>query len=131
MLKKINKQYKIGDSVSIYYNQELLVNGIIYIIGSVPMNKFYRRQYGKNLNSPFYDDYESDTYEDAIVLIDNKNAESLIVITLEENNYKLFNWKDVIENKSNDFSFINIVDPDKLIILRNPAILTEIKPEFK
>lgn len=122
----IKKNFKIGDTVSLFCNDKLVVKGIVYIFGSIPIDKFYSRQSGASYKQDSY----SDTYEDALVLIDNKNSENLVVLTLENDDYKLFVWNDIFDMKR-DFIYRKIPDLSYVKIVPNEVILTEISYEFK
>ena len=70
-----NFNINIGDTVSIFYQEKLLVKGIIYILGSIPVTKFYAKKYHDTRLGDF--SYQNDIYEEAIVVIDDKNVENL------------------------------------------------------
>lgn len=127
-LSMISKNFEVGDTVSIFINNNFVVKGIVYIYGSIPMTKFYYKHHGYN-----FSDQESDvdTYEDALVVIDNKNASNLIVLTLEENDHKLFVWNDVFKPFNHILEYQKIPDLSGLQIIRESSILTEIKYQFK
>lgn len=123
-LNMLLKNYKVGDSICLFYNNNLVVKGIIYIIGSIPIERFYAKKYGKSNH------YFNDQYEDAMVIIDDRNSENLVVLTLESDDYKLFVWNDVFDN-SKEFSYKSIPCLDNISIKRNDVVLTEIQYSFK
>lgn len=118
------KNYKVGDSICLFYNNHLVVKGIIYIMGSIPIERFYAKKY-KKTNHHF-----NDLYEDAIVIIDDKNSENLVVLTLESDDHKLFVWNDIFDvNK--EFNYQSVPNLDNISIKRNEVFLTEIQYSFK
>lgn len=122
----INKKFKIGDSISLFLKGDLIVKGIVYIFGSIPVSRFYLRKNKITNGSHLLDD----VYEDALVIIDDKNSDNLVVLTLEPNDCKLFIWNDVFDYKK-DFNFKKINEPESLKIIHNEVILTEIPYQFK
>ena len=123
-LKMLLKNYKVGDSICLYYNNNLVVKGIIYIMGQIPLERFYEKLYNKQ------GEYFNDLYEDAIVIIDNKNSENLVVLTLEDKDNKLFVWNDVfLSNKK--FNYESVPNLENISIKRNDVVLTEIQYSFK
>ncbi len=129
-LSMLEKKFKVGDSVCMYYNNNIIAKGIIYIYGSIPLEKFYIRKYGFNSKKNYDINNINDVYEDAIVLIDNNNSEKLIVLTLEDNDHKLFVWNDVFD-MDRDFKYEKIPDLNMVKIVHNDAILTEISYKIK
>ena len=129
-LSMLGKKFKVGDSVSMYYGNNLIAKGIIYIYGSIPVEKFYLRKHGQRLGMEYHFSTFNDVYEDALVLIDNNNSEKLIVLTLEKNDHKLFVWNDVFDMEK-DFKYEKIPDLSSIQIVHNDAILTEISYKIK
>jgi hypothetical protein len=126
----INTKFKVGDTVSLHVNDNFIIKGIVYINGTIPMGKFYKKHFSTN---DIYDRYQvtyDDVYESALVIIDDKNAESLFVITLENNEYNLFVWNDLIYREKN-FSYQQFTGRDKISIVPDSATLTEITYSFK
>lgn len=123
-----DRNLNIGDTISIFYKGQLLVKGIIYILSSIPVTKFYAKQYENTLLNDY--GYQNDIYEDAIVLIDDKNAENLVVLTLENNDHKFFVWNDLL-NEKKKLSFMQITDFSEISMVPDNVILTEIKHQFK
>ena len=74
--------------------------------------------------------YQNDIYEEAIVVIDDKNVENLVVLTLENNDYKFFVWNDLL-NEKKKLSYMKISDFSKVSIMSDNVTLTEIKHQFK
>jgi hypothetical protein len=128
-LSMLNKNFKVGDSVSLYYDNNLIAKGIIYIYGSIPIEKFYLRKYS-SFNNKYDINNMNDVYEDALVLIDNNNAEKLIVLTLENDDHKLFVWNDIFDNDK-DFKYQKIPNLSSINIVHNEVILTEIFYQIK
>lgn len=128
-LSMLNKNFNVGDTVSLYYNDNLIAKGIIYIYGSIPVEKFYLRKYS-SFNNKYDINNVNDIYEDALVLIDNNNAEKLIVLTLENDDYKLFVWNDIFDAEK-DFKYQKIPDLKSISLVPNEAILTEIFYQIK
>lgn len=128
-LSMLNKDFKVGDSVSLYYSNNLIAKGIIYIYGSIPVEKFYLRKYS-SFNSKYDINNVNDVYEDALVLIDNSNAEKLIVLTLENDDYKLFVWNDIFDSEK-EFKYEKIPDLKLVKLVPNEVILTEIFYQIK
>ena len=122
-----NFNINIGDNVSIFYQEKLLVKGIIYILGSIPVTKFYAKKYHDTRLGDF--SYQNDIYEEAIVVIDDKNVENLVVLTLEKNDYKFFVWNDLM-NEKKKLSYMKISDFSKVSIMSDNVTLTEIKHQF-
>ena len=122
------RNFNIGDTVSIFYQNNLLVKGIIYILGSIPVTKLYAKQYDNTLLEDY--SYQNDIYEEAIVVIDDKNGEDLVVLTLENNDYKFFIWNDLL-NAKKKLSYMKITDFSKVSIMSDNVTLTEIKYQFK
>jgi hypothetical protein len=122
------RNFNIGDTVSIFYQDKLLVKGIIHILGSIPVTKFYAKQYHNTLLDDY--SYQNDIYEEAIVVIDDKNVENLVVLTLENNDYKFFVWNDLL-NEKKKLSYMKISDFSKVSIMSDNVTLTEIKYQFK
>lgn len=123
-----DKNLNIGDTISIFYKDKLLVKGIIYILSSIPVTKFYAKQYENSLLHDY--GYQNDIYEEAIVVIDDKNAENLVVLTLENNDHKFFVWNDLLNNEKK-LSFMKITDFSKISIMSESVTLTEIHYQFK
>lgn len=121
----MKKKLKIGDTVTLSINGKGLVSGIVYIVGSIPMGKFYSKNFGLTYDQNF------DTYEEAVVLIDSKKRGSLTVLTLEEgeDRNKMFIWGDLFQKKELDFE--EIYDIDKMDIEYESALLTEIPHSFQ
>jgi len=122
------RNFNIGDTVSIFYQNNLLVKGIIYILGAIPVTKLYARQYNNRLLEDY--SYQNDIYEEAIVVIDDKDGENLVVLTLENNDYKFFVWNDLL-NEKKKLSYMKIADFSKVNIMSDSVILTEINYQFK
>lgn len=128
IFKMINKKIEIGDTVSVYNNDNLLIRGIVYIYGSIPLDKFYNKVF-LDTKQEYYS-MNSDVYEDALVIIDDKNADKLFVLTLENDDYKYFVWNDLIYNDKN-FKFERVANLNNLKIVSDNATLTEISYSFK
>jgi hypothetical protein len=122
------KNLNIGDTISIFYHNNLLVKGIVYILGSIPVTKLYAKQYDNTLLKDY--SYQNDIYEEAIVIIDDKNAENLVVLTLENNDYKFFVWNDLL-NEKKKLSYMKIANLSNVSIMSDSVILTEINYQFK
>lgn len=125
----LEKNFKIGDSVSLHYENNLIAKGIVYIYGSIPVEKFYLRKYS-SFNNKYDINNVNDIYEEALVLIDNNNSEKLIVLTLENDDHKLFIWNDVFDMEK-DFKYQKIPNLSLVKIVPNDAILTEITYNIK
>lgn len=128
IFKMINKKLEIGDTVSVYNNDNLLIRGIVYIYGSIPLDKFYNKVF-LDTKQEYYS-MSNDVYEDALVIIDDKNADKLFVLTLENDDYKYFVWNDLIYNDKN-FKFERVANLNNLKIVSDNATLTEISYSFK
>lgn len=115
---------KVGDTISLVLNGRNLTSGIVYINASIPMGKFYSKQFGAKTN-----EYSNDVYEDALVLIDNKNPGTLTVLTLEDGNNKFFRWNDVFEEGKMDYLTIRGVEEMKVEF--ESSLLTEMTHSFK
>lgn len=115
---------KVGDTISLVLNERNLVSGIVYINSSIPMGKFYSKQFGAKTN-----EYTNDVYEDALVLIDNQNPGTLTVLTLEDGNNKLFRWNDVFEEGNMDYLTVKGVESIKVEF--ESSLLTEMTHSFK
>lgn len=120
----IYNEFSVGDTVSLFIKNEFITKGIVYIFGAIPMNKFYNKIYN-NLG----DEFEADTYEEALVLIDHKNNSNLIVLTLQNNDHKLFIWNHVFEYDR--MSYKKIESLEGLKIVKDTTLLTEIKYDIK
>lgn len=128
----ISNRFKIGDSVSVFNSGTFLFKGVIYILGQIPLGKFYERQRKLNIDGrcnylPIMPD---DIYESAMVVIDDKNAENLIVLTMENDDYKLFIWNDLIK-KNQLFKYERILNKDQINIIPDDVLLTEMTYSFK
>lgn len=124
ILSMISKEFNVGDTVSLFIDNQLITKGIVYIFGAIPMNKFYNKIYNHSGG-----EYEADTYEDALVLIDHKNNSNLMVLTLQDNDHKLFRWNDVFEE--DNMKYEKIESLNNLKIIKDSTILTEIKYDLK
>lgn len=124
LLNMISKEFSVGDTVSLYIQNDFITKGIVYIFGAIPMNKFYNKIYN-NVG----DEFEADTYEDALVLIDHKNNSDLIVLTLEKDDHKLFTWNHVFEGGGMEYKKIDSLKDLKIV--KDSTVLTEIKYDIK
>lgn len=120
-LKKLsNNKIKLGDTISLFLNEKFIARGVLWINAPIPLGRFYNRIYGneKHCNS-------EDIYENAIVIKDEKNFDNLIVLTLENNDFKLFLWNDLI-NDDNHFNYRIIKESDCLEIIHDDITLVEV-----
>lgn len=123
MLKKMKDRLKVGDTVSLTIGNSPLTSGIVYICSSIPMGKFYSKQFGKTR------EYDDDVYEDALVLIDNKNPGTLKVLTLEEGDNKLFTWNDVFLQEK--LQYMTVTGVSGVKVDYESSLLTEMTHDFK
>lgn len=119
----MKEKLKVGDTVSLSLDGNHLVSGIVYICSSIPMGKFYSKQFGKNNIEA------EDVYEDALVLIDNKRPGTLTVLTLEDEKGKMFVWNDVFLEKETVFK--KIENLDSVSVDYSDSLLTEMTHSFK
>jgi hypothetical protein len=119
----MKSKFKVGDTVSLFLSDRHLVSGIVYICSSIPMGKFYANQFGK---CSFV---AEDVYEDALVLIDNKKPGTLTVLTLEDNDNKIFTWNDVFGTEKADYQTLSHID--SLRVNYEKSLLTEMTHSFK
>lgn len=120
----MKNKFKVGDTVSLHLKDRHLVSGIVYICSSIPMGKFYSNQFGKG------DGLRSeDVYEDALVLIDNKKPGTLTVLTLEDDDNKMFTWNDVFGPGRADYQKVDQID--SIRVNYEKSLLTEMVHSFK
>jgi hypothetical protein len=119
----MKNKFRVGDTVSLHLSDRHLVSGIVYICSSIPMGKFYAKQFGKGGM------VAEDVYEDALVLIDNRKPGTLTVLTLEERDNKMFTWNDVFEPGKAEYHKINQVD--SISVRYHKSLLTEMTHSFK
>lgn len=121
--RQMKKKFKVGDTLSLSMEGKHLVSGIVYLCSSIPMGKFYSKQFGKNNIDA------EDVYEDALVLIDNKRPGTLTVLTLEEEKGKMFVWNDVFLEKETVYKKIDNID--SVSVDYSDSLLTEMTHSFK
>lgn len=120
----MKNKFKVGDTVSLSLEDRHLISGIVYICSSIPMGKFYSKQFGRKCINP------EDIYEDALVLIDNKKPGTLTVLTLEDNNSnKMFVWNDVFQDGKSTYEDISNID--SIQVDYAGSLLTEMTHSFK
>lgn len=119
----LSDKIKLGDTISLYLNDNLIAKGVLWINAPIPLGRFYKRVYNVELNHPSNDD--DDIYEDAIVIKDEKNFDNLIVLTLEGNSHKLFYWSDLL-NENQNFKYKIIEKNDCLKIIHKDIMLLEV-----
>lgn len=113
----------IGDTITLYSNGERIASGIVYICSAIPMGKFYSKY--------FEEDYfvTEDIFEEALVLIDSDKPGTLTVLTLEDQDCKMFSWGDVFISGVTDYRKLG--NPDSIDVVFSNSVLTEMVNVFK
>lgn len=119
----MKNKLKVGDTISLSLENKPLTSGIVYICSSIPMGKFYSNQFGKTR------EYNDDVYEDALVLIDNKNPGTLKVLTLQDGDNKLFTWNDVFLQEKTQYLTVRGISSVKVDY--ESSLLTEMTHDFR